>query len=89
MKANKSQMPEQLKTTIQSLATVAFFFILLFLHNAILIAFAGAALFSITFALRPDSFRSRSSSLKPALFLLGLLWLCAAVTAVLLLFGKK
>jgi hypothetical protein len=84
MKADQSQ----LKTTIQSLATVVFVCVLLFLRNATLIAVAGAALFTIAFALRPEHFRSRSGSLNLAFCLLGFVWLCAAVPALLSLLGR-
>lgn len=89
MKANQQKLPEPDMTTILSLATVVFTLVLLFLHNATLMAFAGAGLFSITLALRIDQFRSRRGSLKPAFSLLGFVWLCAAGTAVFSLLGKN
>ena len=48
----------------------------------------GAASFSASCYLFPQSLRSRSGSLTPAFCLLAFVWLCAAVTILLSLVGR-
>jgi len=57
-------------------------------HRVALMGFAGAALFTISFWLNPDPFRSRRGSLRPAYCLAAFGWICAAVVIVLSLFGR-
>jgi len=47
----------------------------------------GAAGVTTQLSLCPEFFRSRSGSLKPAFWLLGFLWLCAAATTLGTFFG--
>jgi hypothetical protein len=46
----------------------------------IMMAFGGAASFSVFFLMFPQTLRSRSGSLKPALCFLAFVWLCAAIS---------
>ena len=87
MKAAQPHMTDSDKTVIVSLLTLLFVGFVLPSSNQLLKIVGGPVLFTISFTCFPDSFRSRSGSLIPALWLTALLWICAAFVGVMSFFG--
>jgi hypothetical protein len=88
MKTNETKMLGAIKTSLPLAAVLILLFSIAISHGAVLMGVAGAALFTISFCLRPDYFRSRRRSLTPAFCLLAFVWVGVAVLIVLSLLGR-
>jgi len=87
MKTTQPVMKESEKAIIISLLTI--FFCCYVIPSSIqpLKIVGGPILFTVTFSLYPDLFRSRSGSLVPAFCLTAFVWLCAAVVGIMSFLG--
>jgi hypothetical protein len=87
MKTGETKMSAAIKTPIQLAAVWVLVTCIFFARGAALMGFAGAAIFTVSFWSRPDSFRSWRGSLRPAFYLAAFVWVCAVSLFLLSLFG--
>jgi hypothetical protein len=82
MKKSREQEPTSARLALLSMLMVIVFCYVIPFGSLPLRSAGAAALFTASFALYPERFRSRSGSLMPAFCLTGFVWLCAVVVLV-------